>query len=201
MFGKLIKLYPINEELDIHKWGVKLISKKGLSQSTNVYTLFDRCIPISLFEKVWLKESIETDEDFELQPKYQIIAIDNEAGTVELKDYGTCSIKDIISSKPKLVEGFYNVKLVFIYKDNKFDTTIRTYSSPNFIKNNGYYESFNEFEKNGERVCYEVDLADLEVSHKYVQLISLLDSEKSKTLQVAEDLNNKLATLNSSIKN
>jgi len=202
MFGKLIKLYPINEELNIYKWGVKLVSKDNLSQSNTIYTLFDRCIPISLYEKVWLKSDVSSDieEDLNQELRYQITQIDNEKGTLTLKEYGNCSIDDVISSKPDLIEGFYIVKLVFIYKDLKFNTTIRTYSSPTFVKINKFYEDFKEVDDEGNKVTYDVDFEDLEVSHRYVQLVSKLDKEKSKTLEVAEDLNNKLATLNSSIK-
>lgn len=181
MIGKVIKVAVLNKEFNVIKYGVKLLNEKLIENET-IYSLFDRSIPKSLYEKVGIVDEYEKDGLV-----YQIIEIDNNTGEVTLENYGETTLDNIISFKQPIYEDYYYVKLIFVYDDLIFNKRLRTYSSPKFIKTNGFYEDFKEFEENGDRVKYKVDLKELELSHKYIQLVSLVpDDMKQNILEVKE---------------
>lgn len=193
MIGKVIKVAVLNEEFNVIKYGVKLLNNK-LIENDSIYSLFDRSIPKSLYEKVGIVDEYENDGLV-----YQIIEIDNSTGEVTLEGYGETTLDNIISFKEPIIEDYYYVKLIFVYDDLVYNKRIRTYSSPKFIKANGFYEDFKEFEENGDRVKYKVDLKELSLSHKYIQLTALVPNDMKQNILEVKELTDKLEEVTSKL--
>lgn len=177
MICKLIQLTTLNKDLELYRWGVKLLHKTTLQETETSYKLSDRCIPLSLYEKVYLLE------DVDLTTPYRIISTDEEKGILELENYGEVSYSDVFSVKPPLVSGYYYCKLLFIYTCTD-GSTIKSYSSPSFIKTNGYYVDLID----NEEYDFPTFTEDTVTTNKYVKLTNRVPVNKVPDIKAIQEL-------------
>lgn len=188
MICNLIKVNSYNEEFNLHRWTVKLLDANTLMESSKNYKLSDRSIPFSLYEKVSMKDD---DND----NRYRIINTFEKEGLVELEGINEkVSYSDIISSKPELEEGFYYCKLLFVYTDIN-NSTIKTFSSPSFIRANNYYVSL------ADGYDYSLDFDEEIIStNKYIKLGAKVSDLKRLDILKAQELSSKVNIIANNIK-